>query len=294
MQGKIIKGIAGFYYVHVPNEGIYECKAKGIFRKENRKPLVGDDVDMEVTHVKDAEGNITQILPRKNALIRPAVANIDQALLIFAMTKPEPNYNLLDRFLIMMRRQGLECILCFNKQDLSDAGQQECIQKIYKDSGCSILFVSAEKKEGIDQLAAVLHGKTTAVAGPSGVGKSSLVNCLQKGKQMETGAISEKIARGKHTTRHSELIAVSDSTYIMDTPGFSSLSLFDMGKEELKAYYPEFEPYETQCKFMTCAHIHEPVCGVREALGENRISKVRYENYVTFYEELKEKEKRKH
>lgn len=291
MQGKIIKGIAGFYYVHIPNEGIYECKAKGIFRKENRKPLVGDDVDMEVTHVKDAEGNITQILPRKNALIRPAVANIDQALLIFAMTKPEPNYNLLDRFLIMMRRQGLECILCFNKQDLSDAGQQECIRKIYKDSGCSILFVSAEKREGIDQLAEVLHGKTTAVAGPSGVGKSSLVNCLQKGKQMETGAISEKIARGKHTTRHSELIAVSDSTYIMDTPGFSSLSLFDIKKEELKAYYPEFEPYESQCKFMTCAHIHEPVCGVREALGENRISKVRYENYVTFYEELKEKRK---
>ncbi len=294
MQGKIIKGIAGFYYVHVPGEGIYECKAKGIFRKENMKPLVGDDVEMEITHVKDAEGNITQILPRKNALIRPAVANIDQALLIFAMTKPEPNYNLLDRFLIMMRRQGLECILCFNKQDLADTGQQECIEKIYKDSGCRILFVSAEKKEGIDQLAAVLHRKTTAVAGPSGVGKSSLVNCLQKGTQMETGAISEKIARGKHTTRHSELIAVSDNTYIMDTPGFSSLSLFDIEKEELKAYYPEFELYETQCKFMTCAHIHEPVCGVREALGENRISKVRYENYVTFYEELKEKEKRKY
>lgn len=294
MQGKIIKGIAGFYYVHVPGEGIYECKAKGIFRKENMKPLVGDDVEMEITHVKDAEGNITQILPRKNALIRPAVANIDQALLIFAMTKPEPNYNLLDRFLIMMRRQGLECILCFNKQDLADIGQQECIEKIYKDSGCRILFVSAEKKEGIDQLAAVLHRKTTAVAGPSGVGKSSLVNCLQKGTQMETGAISEKIARGKHTTRHSELIAVSDNTYIMDTPGFSSLSLFDIEKEELKAYYPEFELYETQCKFMTCAHIHEPVCGVREALGENRISKVRYENYVTFYEELKEKEKRKY
>ena len=294
MQGKIIKGIAGFYYVHVPGEGIYECKAKGIFRKENMKPLVGDDVEMEITHVKDAEGNITQILPRKNALIRPAVANIDQALLIFAMTKPEPNYNLLDRFLIMMRRQGLECILCFNKQDLADTGQQECIEKIYKDSGCRILFVSAEKKEGIDQLAAVLHRKTTAVAGPSGVGKSSLVNCLQKGTQMETGAISEKIARGKHTTRHSELIAVSDNTYIMDTPGFSSLSLFDIEKEELKAYYPAFELYETQCKFMTCAHIHEPVCGVREAKGENHISKVRYENYVTFYEELKEKEKRKY
>lgn len=294
MQGKIIKGIAGFYYVHVAGKGIYECKAKGIFRKENIKPLVGDDVAIEITDAKDYEGNIMEILPRRSSLIRPAVANIDQALLIFAMTKPEPNYNLLDRFLIMMKQQGLECILCFNKNDISNREERERIAKIYENSGCQVIFVSAMKKEGMDSLMEILRGRTTAVAGPSGVGKSSIVNCLQKEKQMETGAISEKIERGKHTTRHSELITISDNTYIMDTPGFSSLSLFDMEKEELKEYYPEFAPYENRCKFMTCAHIHEPVCGVRDALEEGFISKIRYDNYVAFYEELKEKEKRKY
>lgn len=294
MQGKIVKGIAGFYYVHVPDGAVYECKAKGIFRKEKVRPLVGDDVDIEITHAGDCEGNIMRILPRRSELIRPAVANIDQALLIFAMAKPEPNFNLLDRFLVMMRRQGLDCILCFNKQDIAEQAKREQIARIYENSGCRVLFVSAARQEGIDILSETLRSKTTAVAGPSGVGKSSLVNCLQGDKQMETGAISEKIARGKHTTRHTELIAVSGDTYIMDTPGFSSLSLFDIQKEELRGFYPEFEPYEAGCRFMPCAHIHEPVCGVREALREGLISQVRYDNYVAFYEELKEKEKRKY
>ena len=290
MQGKIIKGIAGFYYVDVPAEGVYECKAKGIFRKENKKPLVGDDVEIEITDVKDCEGNIVNLLPRKSVLIRPAVANIDQALLIFAVAKPEPNYNLLDRFLLMMRRQGLDCIICFNKTDIMDTKQCMSIREIYENSGCRILFASAARQEGIEEIRKELVSRTTAVAGPSGVGKSSLVNCLQEGTRMETGEISAKIERGKHTTRHSELIAISDGTYIMDTPGFSSLSLFDIEKDTLKDFYPEFAPYEAECRFLTCAHIHEPDCGVRKALEENLIHKIRYENYKTFYEELKEKE----
>ena len=265
MQGKIVKGIAGFYYVHVSGRGVYECKAKGIFRKDNIKPLVGDDVEIEITDAANYKGNIISILPRRNSLIRPAVANIDQALVIFAVSKPEPNYNLLDRFLIMMRRQGLECIICFNKRDIASKEERAAIRTIYENSGCTVLFASAMKKEGMEEIAAVLKDKTTAVAGPSGVGKSSIINCLQKNKTMETGAISEKIERGKHTTRHSELISISDRTYIMDTPGFSSLSLFDMEKDELKNYYPEFTPYEEKCKFLTCAHIHEPVCGVKDA-----------------------------
>ncbi len=290
MQGKIIKGIAGFYYVHARNGIVYECKAKGIFRKENIKPLVGDDVELEMIDEEHKIGNIQKILPRKSKLIRPAVANIDQALIIFAIVKPNPNFNLLDRFLIQMTKQGLPCIICFNKSDIATRQEQESLRKAYETCGFQVLFISVAKQEGIDQVERLLKGKTTTVAGPSGVGKSSLINCLYPDAEMETGQISEKIDRGKHTTRHSQLFALGD-TFILDTPGFSSLDLFDVEKEQLKDYYPEFVAYEEQCRFRGCVHVSEPDCGVKKALAEGKISQVRYENYTLLYEELKAKKK---
>lgn len=289
MQGKIIKGIAGFYYVHVAGSGIYECKAKGIFRKENRKPLVGDNVEIEVLDERDREGSLVGILPRKNELIRPAVANVDQALVVFAAARPDPHLNLLDRFLVMMERKGIPAILCFNKTDIAGDPRIRELAQTYRDCGCRILFTSAKKQENIRQLLGLLQGKTTTVAGPSGVGKSSLINLLQGDVCMETGAISEKIGRGRHTTRHAELIAIDEESYIMDTPGFSSLYTNDFEKEELKQYFPEFHPFEGLCRYSGCDHVHEPGCAVKEAVEEGKIHRTRYENYLEMYEELKNK-----
>lgn len=291
MQGKIVKGIAGFYYVHVPDKGIYECKAKGIFRKENQKPLVGDDVEIQILDEEEAKGNIEKLLPRKSELIRPAVANIDQALVIFAIVKPQPNFNLLDRFLIMMEQQGIPCIICFNKADIDEKQEGDSYEEIYRSCGYETLQVSAKDGQGLELLKEMLVGKTTTVAGPSGVGKSSIINELQSSIKMETGAISTKIERGKHTTRHSELIAMEENTYILDTPGFSSLGLFDMEKEDLTKYYREFVSHEKYCKFAGCAHMNEPVCGVKEAVEDGEISGLRYENYKLLYQELKDRKK---
>ncbi|MCM1123537.1 MAG: ribosome small subunit-dependent GTPase A [Eubacterium sp.] len=288
MQGKIIKGIAGFYYVYVEGHGTYECKAKGIFRKDHVKPLVGDDVVVDVIDEGEMTGNIRQILPRKSALIRPAVANVDQALILFAIVKPNPNFNLLDRFLIRMERQCLPTIICFNKQDIASAQEKEALRHSYETCGYRVLFVSALENEGIEQVRELLAGKTTTVAGPSGVGKSSLINRLAPEANMETGEISVKIERGKHTTRHSELIALGEETYIVDTPGFTSLDISEITKEELGQYYPEFVQYEPYCKFSGCAHISEPSCGVKDAVAEGKISRVRYENYKVLYQELKD------
>lgn len=291
MQGKIMKGIAGFYYVHVAGAGLYECKAKGLFRKQKIKPLVGDNVEIEVLDEKEHTGNLVDILPRKNTLVRPAVANIDQALVIFAVTKPKPNFNLLDRFLLMMEKQGIPAVICFNKMDIAMEPELKLLEETYRECGCRVIFASALEGEGIEEIRKAVLGRTTAVAGPSGVGKSSIINILQPNVEMETGSISDKIDRGKHTTRHSELIPIDDDTYIMDTPGFSSLFIQEFEKDELKDYFVEFNKYAGQCRFQGCVHIHEPDCMVKEALKEQKISRIRYDNYVLMYEELKEKKR---
>ncbi|MBS6196601.1 MAG: ribosome small subunit-dependent GTPase A [Clostridiales bacterium] len=294
MQGKIVKGIAGFYYVDVVESGIYECKAKGIFRKEKMKPLVGDNVEIEVLDEAEKTGNLVQILPRRNQLIRPASANVDQAMVIFAVRQPEPNYALLDRFLITMEQQGIPTVICFNKSDLEEDGELQKMHRIYADCGYQVLQTSAFREEGLCEVRELLEGKTTVVAGPSGVGKSSLTNLLQETVSMETGEISRKLKRGKHTTRHSQLLTVGENTYLMDTPGFSSLFVEGVEKEELRQYFPEFLSFEGTCRFQGCVHVHEPGCTVKEAVEEGKISRQRYENYVSFYEELKEKEKRRY
>ena len=295
MTGKIIKGIAGFYYVHDGHETVYECRAKGIFRSRGIKPVVGDNVEFVVLDEEKAEVSIEEILPRKNVLVRPASANVDQALVVFAITQPEPNLNLLDRFLIMMEAQEVPVTICFNKTDLGEEDRQEEYRKTYEQAGYPVLFVSSREEAGVECIREVLRGKTTILAGPSGVGKSSLTNQILPKAVMETGSISEKIKRGKHTTRHAELFCVEENTYLCDTPGFSSMYLEDIESGALKYYFPEFEPFADACKFQAdCVHIGEPVCGVKDALESGKLSESRYENYRILYQELREKERRRY
>ncbi len=291
MTGKIVKGIAGFYYVHTEEYGVLECKAKGVFRNRSIKPLVGDDVSVELLDQESLTGNIIDVFPRKNELIRPAVANVDQAVVIFAVAEPEPNLNLLDRFLVMMTKQEVDTIICFNKADLLSDKRLAELEEAYRDCGYRTLFISARKQNGTVALRELLLGKTTVLAGPSGVGKSTVMNLMQPEAAMQTGSVSEKIKRGKHTTRHSELFYLAPETYLMDTPGFSSLYVADMEKEELQQYFHEFHEFAAECRFADCVHIGEADCAVKQALAEGRISKVRYENYRQMYQELQNKKK---
>lgn len=291
MQGKIIKGIAGFYYVHVVHSGIYECKAKGVFRNKKIKPLVGDNVEIDIISREDYKGNIIEILERTNELIRPAVANIDQSLVVFAVKRPDPNINLLDRFLVMMERQNIPVIICFNKSDLVSDEELVEIKNMYVKSGYHVIFTSTVNGTGVSDIKRLIEGKTTAFAGPSGVGKSSMLNAIIPDANSETGGISEKIGRGKNTTRHTEIFNLGEDTYIMDTPGFTSLYTNDFDKEYLKDYFPEFREYEGMCRFNGCIHENEPDCKVKEALLEGKISQSRYDNYIQMLQEIKNRKK---
>ena len=293
MTGRIIKGIAGFYYVET-EKGEYECKAKGIFRKEKMKPLVGDRVEIEVLDETKRTANVVRILPRKNSLIRPAVAGVDQALVFFALKSPDPESGLLDRFLISMERQHIPVLICFNKKDIADSREASHWRDIYVSCGYEVLLISAERQEGTEEVIRRLKGRTTVVAGPSGAGKSTLTNLMQSEVHMETGELSRKLGRGKNTTRQSQLIALGEDTYFCDTPGFTSLDLPEMEPEELQKYFPEFAQYEPNCRFQGCSHIREPDCGVREAVENGKIFQERYDNYCRFYEELREMKKRRY
>ena len=298
INGTIIRGIAGFYYVDTEvgtaESGIYVCKAKGIFRKNHTKPLVGDRVRLEILDEKDKEANITEILPRKNELIRPAVANVDQALVFFALRQPDPDPSLLDRFLVSMAHAGIPVLICFNKTDLASGSETENWRDTYATCGCEVFTISALHEEGTRQLRERLRGKTTVVAGPSGAGKSTLTNRMQGAVHMETGEISAKLRRGRHTTRHAELIPLGENTFFCDTPGFSALDMPLMEPLALQNCFPEFAPYIGQCRFSGCAHMSEPDCAVRAAVEEGKLGKSRYINYARFYQELKEKEKRRY
>ena len=292
IQGKIIKGIAGFYYVKA-NETIYECSARGKFRNQDVSLLIGDDVEIEIEHKESLRGeyktaSIEKVLARRNKMVRPPVANVDQAIIVFSVNYPKPNLDLLDRLLILVQEQGIEPCICINKVDTDHDEDYIKIEEIYKKIGYTVLATSATNNRGIDILKEYLKDKTSFFVGNSGVGKSTLLNAVQPSLSLQTGSLSEKINSGKHTTRHVELMPLEVGGYVLDTPGFSSVSTDHIEAAELKDYFKEFYDYEGTCKFVGCAHIHEPRCGVQDAVANGDINPERYERYVSLYNQLKD------
>ncbi len=277
MKGTIIKGIGGFYYVRNAEGEITECKARGKFRKERILPMIGDEVEAEV---KNGKGTITEIYPRRTKLIRPAVANIDAVVIVAAAKSPDPNTALIDRMLVNAEINGIRAIVCINKSDLADSC---ALESIYKNAGYETAAVSAATGEGIDRLFSMIEGKTAAFAGVSGVGKSSILTLIT-GSELETGEVSEKISRGRHTTRHVELFPVRGGGYVLDTPGFSSVETEDITPGELGNCFPEIRAVSGECRFRGCAHIDEPDCAVKALLENGGMAVSRYESYKELYE----------
>ena len=292
INGKIIKGIGGFYYVDTEN-GLYECRARGIFRKNKITPLVGDRVSISVVDEENKKGVVEEIEERDTELVRPPIANVDKALIVFAIKNPSPNLSLLDRFIVLAEKENLEIVIVFTKVDLDTDGELLGeLKDIYEVSGYKVISVSNKLKLNIDKIKEELKENTVVFAGPSGVGKSSLLNEVDKNFELKTGEVSDKIKRGKHTTRHSELLKLECGGMVADTPGFSSLTLDDIDESELKEYFIEFDKYD-ECRFGSrCIHENEPSCAVKEAVENGDISKKRYEIYIQLLNEIRSGKRR--
>ncbi|ONI37800.1 ribosome small subunit-dependent GTPase A [Candidatus Epulonipiscium fishelsonii] len=296
VKGKIIKGIAGFYYVQTDDK-IYECKARGKFRKDQLTPLVGDYVEIKTTNYDGSakndflQGSIENILERTSKLIRPPVANVDQGLIVFSVSYPKLHVDLLDKFLIIMEKEKIDAHIILNKIDEKNTVDYKTLIRTYSSAGYNIVDISAIQNINLDKIRFLLRNKTSFFAGPSGVGKSTILNQVQQNLVLETGVVSEKIKRGKHTTRNVELMPLLEGGYVVDTPGFTSLQLDDIDCDDLKYYFREFTKYEGKCKFVGCNHINEPKCVIKQLLQDNRISKSRYESYVSYFDQLKNTKK---
>ncbi|MDF2722573.1 MAG: GTPase RsgA [Paenibacillus sp.] len=305
-EGIIVKALSGYYYVKPEGTSGHtvQCRARGIFKKRGESPLVGDRVRYEVT--ENGEGTVDEIMPRTTELIRPPVANVNQAFLAFSLVEPDLNLQLLDKFLVHTEKAGLETIICFTKLDLfenselasepgepsSDTEPLEATVRLYERIGYRVIVTSTKTDEGIAAVRDALSGRITVFSGQSGVGKSSLVNALVPGLMLETNAISMRLGRGKHTTRHVELIELEGGALVADTPGFSQLDFVQMEPEELSDCFVEMKQASAGCKFRGCLHHHEPGCQVKKKVEDGEIAKSRYDHYLEFLQEMKDRKRR--
>lgn len=290
-EGKIIKALSGFYYV-LGEEGIIQCRGRGVFRKNKITPLVGDEVVYQAEN--ENEGYIMEVKERKNELVRPPIANVDQAILVFSAVEPEFSTMLLDRFLVLIEYNHIRPLICITKLDLAEAEKQmlEKYASEYRDAGYEVLFTSSETSQGIEELSPYLEGKISVFAGQSGVGKSSLLNALRPELDLKVNDISQHLGRGKHTTRHVELIKIGSNGLVADTPGFSSLEFTEIEPAELNFCFPDIERLSEDCKFRGCVHVSEPKCAVKAAVEEGRLPEYRYEHYKVFLQEIKDRKPR--